>query len=134
MAPGTAGSLVAALLYLWIGRYGWTLQVLVILVALAAGLWAGTEMEGSSGIHDDRRIVIDEVVGQWIALCSFHPTPVVVISGFLLFRLLDIFKPFPANWIDQRWSGSRGVMFDDVVSGIYAQLLLRAGFRIAGLF
>lgn len=133
VAPGTAGSLVAAGLYLALGKWGWTLQLLCIFVAIAIGLWSAREVERFTGIHDDPRIVIDEVIGLWITLCAFEPTLFWIVSGFLIFRILDIWKPFPANWIDQRWIGARAVIFDDVVSGIYAHLLLRAGARLGGL-
>lgn len=134
IAPGTAGSFVAAVLFLLVGRWGWSLQLLLILATLGIGLWAAREVERTSGIHDDQRIVIDEVVGLWITLFTFAPTPLWILSGFLIFRVLDIVKPFPANWVDQRIPGARGVIFDDVVSGIYAHLLLRAGERLVNLF
>jgi phosphatidylglycerophosphatase A len=133
VAPGTAGSLVAALLFFVFGSSSWTVQLLLIGLVLGIGLWAAGETERFSGVHDDRRIVIDEVVGVWIALFAFPPTIPTVAAGFLLFRALDIYKPFPADWIDKRWKGARSVLFDDVAAGIYAQILLRLGMRIAGL-
>lgn len=133
VAPGTVGSSAAALLFFGLGRASWSVQLLALLAALGAGLWAAREMERASGVHDDRRIVIDEVVGCWIALLAFPPDVYWIVGGFLLFRLLDIAKPFPADWIDRRWPGARGVMFDDVVAGIYAHLLLRAAQRLENL-
>jgi phosphatidylglycerophosphatase A len=133
IAPGTAGSFVAALLFFGLGRWGWSFQLLVIFATILVGLWSAGEVQRFAGTHDDPRIVIDEVVGLWITLCAFPPTPGWILAGFLVFRLLDILKPFPANFIDQRWPGARGVIFDDVVAGIYAQILLRAGQRLEAL-
>jgi phosphatidylglycerophosphatase A len=133
VAPGTAGSLVAAVLFFRLGTFAWTIQLLLILAVLAVGLWASAELEHFTGLHDDRRIVIDEVVGLWITLFSFEPTLPTVLAGFFLFRAMDIFKPFPANWIDERWKGASSVLFDDVVAGIYAHFLLRLGMRLAVL-
>jgi phosphatidylglycerophosphatase A len=74
--------------------------------------------------EDGGPIVIDEVVGQWITLAGLVPTPFVLILGFLLFRLFDIFKPFPARRLE-RLGGGVGVMLDDVVAGVYAAIVLR---------
>ncbi|MFH1262092.1 MAG: phosphatidylglycerophosphatase A [Pseudomonadota bacterium] len=133
IAPGTAGSFVAAVAFFYLGRFAWPVHLLAIVLAIVVGLWAAREVERAAGTHDDSRIVIDEVAGMWITLLAFQPTPALILAGFLVFRALDIFKPFPANYIDARWPGARGVIFDDVVCGIYAQLILRAGLRLEAL-
>lgn len=75
--------------------------------------------------HDSGRIVIDEIVGMAIALASFPPTWTNVIVIFVIFRVLDIVKLWPASWFDRRVPGGTGVVLDDVVSGIYANLVAR---------
>lgn len=134
VAPGTAGSFVAALLFFYLGTSAWTIQLIVIGLVIGIGIWSANELEEFTGLHDDRRIVVDEVIGLWITLFAFPPTIGIVVAGFFLFRLTDIVKPFPANWIDERWKGGNSVIFDDVVAGIYAHLLLRLGVRLLGLF
>ncbi len=133
-APGTVGSLVGAIVFLWLGRLSWTFQILFILTLVVLGLWASKVMELETGREDDQRIVIDEVIGMWITVCSFPPSLVWLAIGFVVFRFLDVTKPFPANWVEVRWRGARGVIFDDIVSGIYGQVLLRAIYRVYGLF
>jgi phosphatidylglycerophosphatase A len=77
----------------------------------------------ASGVHDPGAVVIDEVVGQWLALAFLPLTPLAYGVAFALFRLLDVTKPWPANWIDRKMSGAAWVMLDDVVAGIYAGAL-----------
>jgi len=132
-APGTWGSLAAlpaAYLIALIG--GWPLIILMAILAYFAGLWATrAETEGKAN-HDPSEIVIDEVVGQWIALL-----PVVIgaqragadlltlwpgwIAAFVLFRLFDITKPSLVGWADRR-DDAVGVMLDDVIAGIFAAI------------
>jgi phosphatidylglycerophosphatase A len=78
----------------------------------------------TTGIHDPPAIVIDEVVGQWLTLALMPVDPVVYVLGFLLFRVFDVLKPWPANAIDRSVTGGFGVMLDDVVAGIYAGAVL----------
>ena len=103
VAPGTAGSLLAVALYGWVpalplgsdGTLGW--PVIAFLLALTLlGVPASRRGEREFG-DDGGPIVIDEVVGQWITLAGLVPTPAVLVLGFLLFRLFDVFKPFPAG-------------------------------------
>jgi phosphatidylglycerophosphatase A len=132
-ASGTAGSLVAALIFFGTGRLPVYAQLLIIAAFLPIGLWAATVMEQESHLHDDGRIVIDEVLGMWITLLGFPPHWLWVLIGFLVFRALDIVKPFPANWIDRTWPGAKGVVFDDIVSGIYSLAVMHAIWRISVL-
>lgn len=77
------------------------------------------------GRKDPGAIVIDEVVGMAVALLGLPLTPATIIGGFILFRLLDIIKPFPVGWLDRRLSGGTGIVADDVAAGIIANLILR---------
>jgi phosphatidylglycerophosphatase A len=132
-APGTAGSLVALLIWALIAPAGWLPRLLLVAAAIGFGLWAAARTLRMTGVEDDGRIVIDEVAGMWISLVGVPITPAWLISAFLLFRLLDIVKPYPANWIDRKWPGARGVMFDDVASGLYVWAILSAAVRF-GVF
>ena len=82
------------------------------------------EAERIFGKKDCQFIVIDEVVGVFFTMFLFPPTLFYLSAGFLLFRVFDIVKPFPAGWIDRKISGGTGVVLDDIVAGIYANLAL----------
>jgi phosphatidylglycerophosphatase A len=123
LAPATVCSFVTAVVVWYSGAlqspyYVWTIPVL-----FAVGVFAAGRAERAYG-HDGRQIVIDEVVGQMIAFAALAPTPTVFLGGFFFFRMFDILKPFPADR-SQRLPGGLGVMADDVVAGVYANLALR---------
>jgi phosphatidylglycerophosphatase A len=126
VAPGTAGSALGVLIFVALAPVGLPGLGLALVVTIAAGLWAAGVCGERYGAHDHGRIVIDEVAGQLIALASFPARPGWLLAGFLLFRLFDIAKPFPARRIDREWRSAGGVMADDVVAGVYANLSLQA--------
>ena len=70
-------------------------------------------------------------MGQWIAVAGLAPTPFTAVAGFVLFRVFDVFKPFPAGR-SQSWGGGLGVMADDVFAGLWAQLALRGLLHLTG--
>ena len=121
LAPGSWASLAAlpgAAFLVWLGG------PVVVLGAAAAlfvlGIWAADAYMAATAIHDPPAIVIDEVVGQWLALALLPLDPLAYTLAFLLFRVFDVLKPWPANFIDRAVTGGFGVMLDDVVAGIYA--------------
>lgn len=126
-APGTWGS-AAALPFAWVmAWYGgpWVLLAAAVLM-FAIGVWAAEIYGRRSGIKDAGPIVIDEVAGQWLTLAPFAPDPRTWLAGFLLFRIADIVKPWPASWADRSVAGGLGVMLDDVFAGLYAVAALYA--------
>lgn len=142
--PGTWGSLaglgIAALL-MWIHP---VLFFVAIPVTFVKGWWATIEMTRGEADHDKSEIVIDEVVGQFIALCpvlvgALHVgiSPFALypgwIAGFVLFRLFDIWKPGPVGWAD-RMSTPLGVILDDVIAGVFAAIGVVALAAIAHVF
>ncbi|HEX7485166.1 MAG TPA: phosphatidylglycerophosphatase A, partial [Vicinamibacterales bacterium] len=126
IAPGTAGSAAALLLYAALRLVGSpvVVDVAVILVLFAAGCWAGTVAEAHYGRTDPGYVVLDEVIGTLLTLLFVPVTWVGVIVGFLLFRGFDIVKPFPARQCE-RLHGGLGIMSDDAVAGVYGNLALR---------
>ncbi len=136
-APGTFGSIAGLLVALPILKFApvTTLLLLTILVTIIA-VDAINKEERESGIHDASSIVIDEVVGIWIALILSAGTPYQIILSLLLFRLFDIWKPSIIGKIDRDVKGGWGVMGDDIIAGIFAGLssaiiygvLLKLGF------
>lgn len=125
-APGTVGSAAGLLFYAlvwWIGSP--VFETLFILALFAAGVWAGTTAERYFGGVDPGPIVMDEVVGMLITL-AFIPGIgwSGAIAGFFLFRVFDVLKPFPAGRFE-RLHGGLGVMADDAMAAVYANLSLR---------
>lgn len=124
-APGTAGSAAALLLWAllrWAGSPA--AEVAVVVILFAAGAWAGTVAESHFGRRDPGQVVLDEVMGMLITLLFAPVTWVGVVIGFFLFRGFDIVKPFPARWCEGL-RGGVGIMADDAVAGIYANVALR---------
>ncbi len=122
-APGTMGSLAAipfGYAIAWAGGPLW------LLIAAVVRLVIGTISAGAygkkSGTTDDQSIVVDEVVGIWIAALPAGTYVWPWVAAFFLFRLFDIWKPWPASFFDNRSKGGFDVMMDDVVAGLYAML------------
>lgn len=119
-APGTWGSLAA--IPVWYA-FSWTLVPvywLIVLIAFLAGIWLCGKTADDLKVHDHGGIVWDEFVGMWIALALIPTTIYGVLIAFALFRLFDVVKPWPINWLDARLPGGLGIMFDDVVAGFMA--------------
>jgi phosphatidylglycerophosphatase A len=127
-APGTAGSLVGLALYWPLQMAGpWT-QVGVTAITYFAGVAASTRLAERLGRKDPGAAVVDEVVGMWVSLLFLPFTPATAAAGFVLFRLFDVVKPYPARQFEAL-PGGWGIMTDDVMAGIYANLILRAALR-----
>ncbi len=122
-APGTFGSLAAIpvgwLIYFLFGFYGFLAAIVIVFVV---GVYAAQKFDEKSGAHDSSSIVIDEVAGMWIAAIPAALNIWVWATAFILFRLFDIWKPWPVWWADEDLKGGLGVMTDDVLAGIYAFL------------
>jgi phosphatidylglycerophosphatase A len=130
-APGTAGSLLAVIFGVGIIRYisMETLVLLTILFTIMA-IKQINAYEERSGNHDDGRIVIDEVVGVWIALILSSGTLLQILLSFAFFRLFDIWKPSLIGRIDRDVKGGWGVMGDDIIAGIAAGICSAAAFQL----
>lgn len=126
VAPGTIGSAAGLLLYLVVAWAGSPiLDVAVIGLIFAAGAWAATHAERFFGGIDPGPVVIDEVLGMLITLAFIPAGWQAMLAGFLLFRILDVIKPFPADRLE-KFHGGFGIMADDAMAGVYANLALRA--------
>jgi len=132
-APGTVGSLLALPVYLVLAPFSAPGYLVLLVVLLLIGVWATGRCERELGVHDHPGIVFDEIVGQLIAL---FPAPVHwfwLLTGFGLFRLFDIWKPWPIRWLNHRIPGGWGIMLDDVAAGIAAALCLQGLIFVHGL-
>lgn len=123
--PGTWGSL-GALPFAWgLQMAGGPAAVLAATVAISlVSLWAIAEYLKHSPGEDPGEIVIDEVAGQWLTLAFVPLDWRLYLIGFVAFRVFDIFKPWPVSWADRQIGGARGVLFDDLLAGIYAALVM----------
>lgn len=132
-APGTAGSLAILILYPFWLSIGWLNSLLIIIIMSLIGIYICGRTAEIMQVHDDGRIVWDEFAGQSITLLpliylanTVHITWWWVIIAFALFRLFDVWKPFPIGWADKHVSGGFGIMLDDILAGIMAMLSLIA--------
>lgn len=128
VAPGTAGSVVGVVaargLLGWAGAHYW-IAAAAFAVAFAAGCWIAGRAEAILGKHDSSHIVLDEVMGM-IATMFLNPLDHLHLAlGFVLFRVFDIVKVFPAGFIDRKVPGGAGVMLDDLAAAVYANIALR---------
>ena len=125
IAPGTAGSLAALALYAivrWVQRP--VFETAVMITIFIAGVWAATRAEQVLGVEDPGPVVIDEVLGMLLTLAWLPLSMTGVVAGFLLFRIFDVVKPFPAGRLEHAPRGW-GIMLDDAMAGVYGQLALR---------
>jgi phosphatidylglycerophosphatase A len=123
LASGTVGSAVGLALYCIPGFENPSILLPLSLLVLALGIKASNTMEKVYG-HAPGQVTIDEVLGMWISLLFLPKTILVAALAFFIFRILDIVKPFPARRFDNIHGGV-GIMFDDVISAIYTNLLLQ---------
>lgn len=137
LAPGTAGSLIGVIIYLGIYKFSW-LSYLLILIALSLfGVYISNKATSYFFKEkDSKRIVIDEIIGFLITMFLIIPSEIdfsevllfryskFVIAGFLIFRVIDILKPFPLRRLE-KLPGGWGVMCDDILAGVYANIIMR---------
>jgi len=131
IAPGTAGSLAALALYAlvrWAGTPA--VELVTIIAVLAIGIWAATGTERALARKDPGPVVIDEVLGMLITLAFLPLSLWGIAAGFLIFRLFDVIKPFPAGRLEHLPAGL-GIMADDAMAGVYAHLVLRIAVMMA---
>ncbi len=126
LAPGTLGSLAGLALAGGLGLAGGPWLVAAGAVAVSCiGVWAAGLAEARLARRDPPAVVVDEVAGQLVSLLFLPLSPAAFAAGFLLFRLLDIFKPYPIRRLE-RLAGGSGIMADDLLAGVYANLLQQA--------
>lgn len=130
--PGTAGTLMAVPLFLLTESWSLPLYSAVVLLAAVLGIWVCGAASKQLGVHDHGGIVWDEFVGYWITMWAMPASWVWIIAGFVVFRVLDILKPWPISVLDKNVGGGFGIMIDDVVAGIMACVTLHLAWWIAG--
>ncbi len=128
-APGTAGTLVAIPLYLALSPLSWPLYLASVSLLTLLAVYASGEAEKIFGRKDSPRIVIDEIVGFLWSLALIGLTGWRIVAAFFLFRIFDILKPQPARWCQDRLPGGWGVVMDDVMAGLWANVVIQVALR-----
>ncbi|MEX2494807.1 MAG: phosphatidylglycerophosphatase A [Woeseia sp.] len=126
-APGTAGTLLALPLAWATSRLPMEPQLLIALALFLAGLWLCGEAARRAGVHDHPGIVWDEIVAMYLLLVTLPASIPLWAAAFLLFRLFDIWKPWPIRDLDHRLGGGLGIMLDDLLAALYAATILAVG-------
>jgi phosphatidylglycerophosphatase A len=132
-APGTAGTIGALPLYFAAVPWGPWAVLAAGVAATVIGVWAAERVVQRLGAHDPQIIVVDEVAGVLITLAAAPRTWAGIISAVVLFRLLDVWKPWPARAAERKLPGGLGVVFDDVFAGAWGAVAIFAARRIGWL-
>ena len=132
-APGTFGSIIGLPLVFLLSRINLLLSVAYILLFILFAIGIASAAEKILNQKDPAKIVIDEIAGIMVAFTGLPFNLKTVIAGFVIFRVFDILKPFPIRSLERRVSGGSGVVLDDVLAGVYANLILRLAFYITGV-
>ena len=131
-APGTAGTAAAIPFYLWFSQYSSATYLVLVFLFAVTGIWICEQASERLGVHDHPGIVWDEFAGFLISMIPAFPSWIWLPAGFVLFRLFDIWKPWPISWADRRLKGGLGIMLDDVLAGGLAALVLAIAIRLVG--
>lgn len=123
-APGTAGTIASIPIWFWLAEQSLLFQSVFLAATFFIGIYFCDKTGKDLGVQDHGAIVWDEFVGFWLTM-MFAPAGFLwLLVGFFLFRLFDIWKPWPINYLDKHVHGGLGVMLDDVLAGVFAGLLL----------
>ncbi|MEM7195686.1 MAG: phosphatidylglycerophosphatase A [Pseudomonadota bacterium] len=124
-APGTAGTIVGVPIVVLFGQSGDVMLLLTTALFFVAGIWICRHAAEYLEVHDHGGIVWDEIVGFMVCMCFIPITWNSMLVGFLLFRFFDVMKPWPIRVVDRKVSGGFGIMLDDVIAGVFANVLLQ---------
>ena len=124
-APGTFGTLAAIPVFLLLTMLSPLLYGITVLVLAVAGIYICGKAASDVGVHDHPAIVWDEFVGFFITMFMVPVSWQSILVGFILFRFFDILKPWPISYIDKKMTGGFGIMFDDVLAGLFALAIMQ---------
>jgi phosphatidylglycerophosphatase A len=130
VAPGTLGTLVTIPIYYFLSEIPSPLYEITLVGFFFFAIWVSENAEIFFSKKDDQRIVIDEIMGFLITMLWVPKTVSFIIIGFFLFRFFDILKPFPIRRLEKKLKGGYGVVLDDVMAGVYANIILHIIGRI----
>jgi len=124
IAPGTLGTLIAIPVYYFLSNISSPLYEITLIGFFFLSVWISENAEIFLGKKDDQRIVIDEIMGFLVTMLWVPKTAILMVIGFFLFRFFDILKPFPIRRLEKKLKGGYGVVLDDVLAGVYANIAL----------
>jgi len=124
-APGTMGTIVAIPIFILFSYLTLTNYFILLIILIIFSFYIAGKSAQLLGVHDHGGIVIDEICGYLVTMMLAPVTWQAIIAGFILFRIFDIFKPWPIKLLDQRIPGGVGIVVDDLMAGIYALLSLQ---------
>ena len=130
LAPGTLGTLLAIPVYYFLSNISSPIYEITLIGFFFLSVWISENAEIFFGKKDDRRIVIDEIMGFLVTMLWVPKTAILMVVGFFLFRFFDILKPFPIRHLEKKFKGGFGVVLDDVMAGVYASIILHLIGRI----
>tara|TARA_B110000858_G_C17561146_1_gene362531 strand:+ start:15 stop:527 length:513 start_codon:yes stop_codon:yes gene_type:complete len=122
-APGTLGTLVAIPFFLAINKADIYLQLLFAVMVFFLGIWSSNVTSKSLKLKDPSCIVIDEIAAFLLLLILINPNTYQLIYVFILFRIFDIWKPYPISWLEKKYSGGFGIMIDDIAAALMALII-----------
>ena len=131
-APGTFGSLIGLPLCFLLSRIDLLKSLICILVFILFAMGIASAAEKIIKQRDPGQIVIDEIAGLMVTLAGLPFNLKTALAGFIIFRVFDILKPFPIRMLDKSVGGGSGIVLDDVMAGIYGNLIIRLGIYITG--
>ena len=127
-APGTFGSILGLPLCFFLSKINLLIAVFLTVIFIFFAIWIAQGAERIVNTEDPGCIVIDEIAGILVTFTGIPFHMISVAFGFLIFRALDIWKPYPISWIERKLSGGTGIVMDDVAAGIFSNLVLRGIF------
>jgi len=131
-APGTFGTMVGVALYLPLAQLTFYAYAAVVLLAILFGVWICGRASVDLQAHDHPGIVWDEIAGYWLAMLAAPTGWVWILIGFVLFRLFDIWKPWPIATLDARVQGGLGIMLDDLAAAVYTLVIMQLLYLLVG--
>ncbi len=131
-APGTFGSIIGLPVYFLISKLNIFLSVICTLLFIFFAIWVAAAAGKILKKEDPAEIVIDEIAGLIVTFVGLPFTLKTAIAGFIIFRTFDILKPFPIRTLEKKVAGGPGVVLDDVMAGIYGNLILRLAIYVTG--
>ena len=132
-APGTFGSLLGLPLCFLLSRLNFLQSLICILVFILFAIGIASAAEKIIKQKDPGQIVIDEIAGLMVALAGLPFNLKTVLAGFIIFRVFDILKPFPIRILEKRVGGGSGIVLDDVLAGVYGNLVIRFAIYVTGI-
>ena len=125
IAPGTVGTVAAIPLYCLINNFPVWIYAIILAVMIGVGIWLCDVTEKALGVHDYPGIVWDEIVGYLLTMLAVPTGWLWIIFGFILFRVFDIWKPWPISWANREINGGLGVVVDDCMAAVPAWIILQ---------